>query len=99
MEFPDFELTHDQQNAVDEIKKNIGNHKVFLIYGVTGSGKTLVYNKLIENVLKNGGSILFLVPEIFMSSQTIYRFKSKYRDTIAAIHSQMGAGERYETWK
>jgi len=98
-EFPDYNLTTEQKKAVSQIKKYLNKHKVFLIYGVTGSGKTLVYNKLIKDILKNKGSVIFLIPEIFMSSQTIYRLKKIYSDEIATLHSQMSAGERYETWQ
>ena len=98
-EFPDYELTDEQKQAVKLIQSNLENNKIFLIYGVTGSGKTLIYNKLIEKIIQDGGGVLFLVPEIFMSSQTIFRFKSRYQEHIATIHCQMSAGERYETWE
>lgn len=97
-EFPEYELTDEQNQAVQRINTS-KKSKTFLLYGVTGSGKTLVYNKLIEQVIRDGGGVLFLVPEIFMSSQTIFRFKSRFQEHIAAIHSRMGAGERYETWE
>ena len=71
---------------------------VFLIDGVTGSGKTEVYLRAIQAVLKRGGSALVLVPEISLTPQTVARFRSRFGDMVAVLHSRLSAGERYDQW-
>ncbi|NLA87464.1 MAG: primosomal protein N' [Clostridiales bacterium] len=70
-----------------------------LLYGVTGSGKTSIYIKLIELVLENGQDALVLVPEIALTPQLISTFSSYFGDNIAVLHSALGIGERYDEWK
>ena len=70
-----------------------------LLYGVTGSGKTIVYIKLIEKAIALGKTAIVLVPEIALTPQTVNAFSSFFGDCVAVIHSALGAGERYDEWK
>ena len=70
-----------------------------LLFGVTGSGKTTVYIHLIDTMLKKGKGVILLVPEIALTPQMLYTFSSHFSDTIAVLHSSLGAGERYDEWK
>ena len=70
-----------------------------LLYGVTGSGKTSVYIKLIERVLKDDKTAMVLVPEIALTPQLLHIFTSHFGDAIAVLHSSLRAGERYDEWK
>ena len=76
-----------------------GKPEAALLYGVTGSGKTLVYIKLIEETLKLGKSAIVLVPEIALTPQMVNLFSSYFGDAVAVLHSALGAGERYDEWK
>ena len=67
-----------------------------LIEGVTGSGKTLVYMELAEHVIREGREVIVLIPEIALSWQIVRRFRSRFGDIVAVLHSRMGKGERYE---
>lgn len=71
---------------------------VVLLDGVTGSGKTEVYLRAIERVLESGGSAIVLVPEISLTPQTVGRFRSRFGDEVAVLHSRLSAGERYDQW-
>jgi len=71
----------------------------FLLHGVTGSGKTLVYIELLRRVLDRGGSALVLVPEISLTPQTVSRFRAHFGDRIAVLHSGLSDGERYDAWR
>lgn len=90
-------LTEEQQEAFNRIKDSKFNE--FLIYGVTGSGKTEIYLQLIANVLKNGKSAIVLVPEISLTPQMVDRFSNRFGDVIAVIHSKLSIGERYDEWQ
>ena len=70
-----------------------------LLHGVTGSGKTLVYMHLVRSALAQGRSAIVLVPEIALAWQMVRRFKQHFGDDVAVLHSQLSAGERYDTWK
>ncbi|HEY5506929.1 MAG TPA: primosomal protein N', partial [Coriobacteriia bacterium] len=69
-----------------------------LLEGVTGSGKTEVYLRAIEDVVATGGSAVVLVPEISLTPQTVGRFRSRFGEAIAVLHSRLSAGERYDQW-
>lgn len=69
-----------------------------LLDGVTGSGKTEVYLRAIERVLDQGGSAIVLVPEISLTPQTVGRFRSRFGDLVAVLHSRLAEGERYDQW-
>lgn len=70
-----------------------------LLYGVTGSGKTLVYIRLIQSLLEQGKSVIVLVPEIALTPQLMERFISHFGEQVALMHSSLSAGERYDEWK
>lgn len=94
-------LTEEQQLAFNTINKSIIEHKFneFLIYGVTGSGKTEVYMQLIENILKQEKTAIVLVPEISLTPQMVDRFIARFgEETIAVLHSKLSVGERYDQW-
>jgi primosomal protein N' (replication factor Y) len=86
------ELTNDQRRAVDAILE--GGRS--LLHGVTGSGKTEVYLQLAERV---EGGVIVLVPEIALTPQVVARFVERFGDTVAVLHSKLGAGERYDEWR
>lgn len=92
-------LNEEQQNAFLEIKKGFGKEGVFLLHGVTGSGKTEVYLELIEEVLKQNKTALVLVPEISLTPQFIHRFQKRFSSSIAVLHSGLSDGERYDEWR
>ena len=91
-------LTAAQQLAVDSINDAEAG-TCFLLHGVTGSGKTEVYLNAIQTVLDNGGGAIALVPEIALTPQTTDRFRSRFGDTVAVIHSHLSAGERFDEWR
>lgn len=91
-------LTEHQMNAIKVIDQAIADDdgKVVLIDGVTGSGKTEVYLNAIEKVLKRGEDAIVLVPEISLTPQTLARFRMRFGDTVALLHSKMSPGERFD---
>ena len=91
----DLKLTNEQQLAYNSIK----NSGEYLLYGITGSGKTEIYLQLIEKMLKQGKSSIMLVPEISLTPQTIDRFISRFgEEEIAVLHSKLSTGERFDEW-
>ena len=76
-----------------------GSPEAALLYGVTGSGKTLVYIKLIESALSLGKTAIVLVPEIALTPQTVSIFSAHFGDSVAVLHSALGTGERFDEWK
>jgi len=91
----DLELTKEQQLAYNSIK----NSGEYLLYGITGSGKTEIYLQLIEKMLKQGKSSIMLVPEISLTPQTIDRFIARFgEEEIAVLHSKLSTGERFDEW-
>lgn len=93
-------LTVGQQEAlaaIDEARR-AGKGDVVLVDGVTGSGKTEVYLAAIERVRAEGKGALVLVPEISLTAQTVGRFRSRFGDDVAVLHSRLSAGERYDQW-
>lgn len=89
-------LTAAQRAAVDKITSEKG---VFLLHGVTGSGKTEVYLAVIEKVLAEGGTAIMLVPEISLTPQVLGIFRARFGDSVALLHSGLNASERYDEWK
>lgn len=94
-------LNAEQQDVFDDLSERLdsGSAGAALLYGVTGSGKTSIYIKLIEKVLVKGRDALVLVPEIALTPQLISTFASYFGDNIAVLHSALGIGERYDEWK
>ena len=94
-------LTEEQKKCFDEINKGIQNdfYSKSLIYGITGSGKTEIYMQLISKVLKKGKSSICLVPEISLTPQMIDRFRARFGDIIAVLHSKLSNGERFDEWQ
>lgn len=99
--YPKPELTSDQKEALDEILKEIDSKQYapFLIHGVTGSGKTEIYLQAIERVLKSGREAIVLVPEISLTPQLLSRFKDRFEQNLALLHSGLGKGERFDQWR
>ena len=94
-------LTEEQEYAVGRVVSAIddGRHERFLLHGVTGSGKTEVYMRAAEHCVKQGRSVIMLVPEISLTPQVIDRFIGRFgADRIAVLHSRLSAGERYDEW-
>ena len=94
-------LTENQQKAFDVLEKKVDEKKAgaALLFGVTGSGKTQVFIKLIEKVVNSGKGVIVMVPEIALTPQTINVFYSCFGDTVAVFHSALSAGERIDEWK
>ena len=92
------ELTSEQENAFNEII-NEKNKNVFLLHGVTGSGKTEIYIKLIEHYLSLGKTAILLVPEISLTPQIVARFKSVFSTKVAVLHSRLSNGEKYDEYR
>lgn len=94
-------FTEEQQNTYDRISEQMDKNKYgeYLIYGVTGSGKTEIYLQLIEKALNNNKTSIMLVPEISLTPQTVDRFIARFgEDTIAVLHSKLSIGERFDQW-
>lgn len=94
-------LTIQQQEAFDKVNESIEANKFgeFLLYGVTGSGKTEVYLQLIEQVLEKNKTAIVLVPEISLTPQMVDRFIARFgQEKIAVLHSKLSIGERYDQW-
>ena len=89
-------LNEEQKNACETILNS--DKKVFLLHGVTGSGKTEVYMNIIEEYLKEGKQSIMLVPEISLTAQTIDRFKKRFGNKIAVFHSKLSKKDRYIQW-
>ena len=94
-------LTEEQQNAFNKIDETINNNenKEFLLYGVTGSGKTEIYLQLIEKIIQKNKTAIVLVPEISLTPQMVERFIARFgQEKIAVLHSKLSIGERYDQW-
>ena len=94
-------LSEYQQVIYDSIVKNYSSGKFneYLLHGVTGSGKTEIYIKLVEETLKSGKDAIILVPEIILTPQIEKKFKRIFNDNIAVIHSRLNKKEKYNEWK
>ena len=90
-------LTDMQQKCVDIVTNN--SPKTYLLYGVTGSGKTETYMEMIDYYLKQGKTSIVLVPEISLTPQMVNRFRERFGDKIAALHSALSDGEKYDEWR
>ncbi len=94
-------LNDEQQAALNGLKSQAMAHKASaaLLYGVTGSGKTQVYIRLIDEVLADGRQVLVMVPEISLTPQTVRLFAQRYGKKVAVLHSGLSVGERMDEWK
>ena len=90
------ELTFEQKYVLDEY--NNSDNNLFLLKGVTGSGKTEVYMRMVEEVLQKNQSAIVLVPEISLTPQMIERFKGRFGRNVALFHSKLSDGERFDEW-
>lgn len=95
--FSNVELTSDQKKVLNQIKLN--TFKPYLLYGVTGSGKTEVYMRVIEKVLEEKKEAIVLVPEISLTPQFVSLFKKRFGSLIAILHSRLSDGEKYDEWR
>ncbi|PLT34262.1 primosomal protein N' [Bacillus sp. V5-8f] len=96
-----FTLTEEQADALAPIKKSLqdNRHEVFLLYGVTGSGKTEIYLQAIDDAIQRGEEAIMLVPEISLTPQTVKRFKERFGNQVAVMHSGLSIGEKYDEWR
>jgi len=90
--------TEEQQHAIDVFREDYlkGLRKTYLLYGVTGSGKTEVYMEMIARVIRDGKQAIVLIPEIALTYQTVMRFYKRFGDRISILNSRMSNGERYD---
>lgn len=91
-------LTMEQQNAVDEVKRDYydGVRATYLLHGITGSGKTEVYMEIISSVIEQGKQVILLIPEIALTYQTVMRFYQRFGERVSIMNSKMSQGERYD---
>ena len=94
-------LSEHQQKIYDRISEDFDSEKFneYLLHGVTGAGKTEIYIKLVESVLKEGKDAIILVPEIILTPQIEKKFRQVFSDNIAVIHSRLNSKEKYNEWK
>lgn len=95
-------LTEEQRNAYQKVEQKMKEnaYQSFLLYGVTGSGKTEIYLQLIQKALKQGKTAILLVPEISLTPQMLDRFMARFgKEEIAVLHSKLSIGERHDEWK
>lgn len=95
------ELTDEQKNVCKRISESVREekYKTFLLHGVTGSGKTEVYMRIIKECIDKGKSAVMLVPEISLTPQMVDRFLKRFGQNVAVLHSGLSLGERYDEWK
>jgi len=93
-----FQLSEHQKTALTEIQQQFKEKDVVLLHGVTASGKTQLYIKLIENAIAKGGQVLFLLPEIALTTQIVERVKLYFGNKIGVYHSKFNDNERVEIW-
>lgn len=94
----EFTLSEAQQNALDSIKTNLEEFDVNLLHGVTASGKTEIYIKLLEEYVQAGKQVLFLLPEIALTTQLVQRLTAYFGNEVAVFHSKYSNNERIEVW-
>lgn len=92
-------LTDKQRLVSDTIISSFGKNDTFLLYGVTGSGKTEVYMDVIEKAINNGKSAIMLVPEIGLTPQIVGKFISRFGNVISVLHSKLSDSERYDEYR
>lgn len=92
-------LTTEQNNIVSKVTNSFNTPKTFLLYGVTGSGKTEVYMNIIENAINKGKNAIMLVPEISLTPQIVGKFISRFGNIISVLHSKLSDTERYDEYR
>jgi primosomal protein N' (replication factor Y) len=100
------ELTQEQAVALEEITHAMAqpfilhpSREAFILYGVTGSGKTEIYLRAAEEIIKRGKQAIILVPEIALTPQAVRRFLARFPGQVGLVHSKLSEGERYDTWR
>jgi len=94
----DFDLTTLQEEVLEKIQESFAEKQVCLLHGVTSSGKTLIYIKLIEQIIRQGKQVLYMLPEIALTSQIIRRLQKHFGGHIGIYHSKFSQNERVEIW-
>jgi len=96
-------LTIEQESALTQINNALSSRPAanlqYLLYGVTGSGKTEIYLRAAEEAIQSGRQVIILVPEIALTPQTVRRFLSRFPGQVGLVHSKLSEGERYDTWR
>ena len=92
------QLNSYQEKALSDITQSFKNHNITLLHGVTSSGKTEIYVKLIENILADGKQVLYLLPEIALTTQLVGRLQNYFGEKVAVFHSKYSSNERVEVW-
>lgn len=92
-------LNEEQQTVVNEVNNNLDKFMPYLLFGVTGSGKTEVYMHILKKVIENGKEAIVLVPEISLTPQLVDTFRARFKDNIAVFHSRLSDGERYDEFR
>ena len=95
----EIKLNEQQEKVTEEIINSLENSITYLLYGITGSGKTEVYIQIIKEVLKKDKTAIVLVPEISLTAQIVSRFTNQFKDNIAILHSGLSDGERYDEYR
>ena len=99
-DYPEPELSERQQNAIKDIEQtweeNANRH--ILLHGITGSGKTEIYMRIIKQTLARGKDVILMVPEISLTPQMVQRFKGRFGNRIAVLHSHLSDGEKLDEW-
>lgn len=91
-------LSPAQRTCLDQVREALRSHRCCLLQGVTGSGKTEVYAHLIEEAVHQGGQVLYLLPEIALTTQLIARLRARFGDRVSVFHSRLTARQRAELW-
>lgn len=92
-------LNEEQSKVVKEVIDNLNTNNIYLLKGVTGSGKTEVYMHIIKEVIDRGMQAIMLVPEISLTPQIVSRFRQRFNDEVAVLHSGLSDGERYDEYR
>jgi primosomal protein N' (replication factor Y) len=95
----DIVLNKEQDKVYQAIKGSMNQEEVFLLHGVTGSGKTEIYLNIIEDVIEKGKEAIMLVPEISLTPMMVSRFRGRFGDKVALLHSGLSVGEKYDEWR
>ena len=93
------DLNPAQEKVFNELKSHLNQNEIYLLHGVTGSGKTEIYLNLIEEVIKQGKDAIMLVPEISLTPMMVNRFKSRFGSDVAIFHSELSKHTRYDEWR